>query len=73
MGKERWGGREHVMEKKPLNSHFRNSVQVSNSDHLTPRMLSLLSLQNTEINETHSLPITRDTTREVLVLDCRNV
>ena len=53
-GKERRGGRDNLIEEKQLNSHFRNSVQVSNTDHL-PSVLLLLSLQNTEINETHSL------------------
>lgn len=51
MGKERQRGRDNLIEKKPLNSHFRNLVQQY---HL-PSVLSLLSLQNREFNETDSL------------------
>lgn len=53
-GKGTEGKKETLTEEKPLNSHFRSSVQQY---WPLPSVLSVLSLQNTEFNETDSLLI----------------
>lgn len=53
-GKGKEGKKEILTEEKPLNSHFRSSVQQY---WPLPSVLSVLSLQNTEFNETDSLLI----------------